>query len=61
MDEAGVGDIVSLSGMPEVMIGDTLCEVGHVVQLPPIHLAEPTLSIEMMVNSGPMVGRDGNM
>lgn len=59
MDEAGVGDIVSLSGMPEVMIGDTLCEVGHVVQLPPIHLAEPTLSIEMMVNSGPMVGRDG--
>ncbi len=59
MEEAGVGDIVSLSGMPEVMIGDTLCEVGHVVQLPPITLAEPTLSIEMMVNSGPMVGRDG--
>jgi GTP-binding protein len=59
MEEAGVGDIVSLSGMPEVMIGDTLCEVGNVVQLPPITLAEPTLSIEMMVNSGPMVGRDG--
>jgi GTP-binding protein len=59
MDEAGVGDIVSLSGMPEIMIGDTLCEVGHISQLPPITLAEPTLSIEMMVNSGPMVGRDG--
>ena len=59
MEEAGVGDIVSLSGIPEIMIGDTLCEPGHVVQLPPITLAEPTLSIEMMVNNGPMVGRDG--
>ncbi len=59
MEEAGVGDIVSLSGIPEIMIGDTLCEPGHVVQLPPITLAEPTLSIEMMVNSSPMVGRDG--
>ena len=59
MEEAGVGDIVSLSGIPEIMIGDTLCEPGHVMQLPPITLAEPTLSIEMMVNNGPMVGRDG--
>lgn len=59
MEEAGVGDIVSLSGIPEIMIGDTLCEPGHVVQLPPITLAEPTLSIEMMVNNGPMVGKDG--
>ncbi len=59
MDEAGVGDIVSLSGIPEIMIGDTLCDPDHVVHLPPITLAEPTLSIEMMVNNGPMVGRDG--
>jgi GTP-binding protein len=59
MDEAGVGDIVSLSGIPEIMIGDTLCDPTHIVQLPPITLAEPTLSIEMSVNNGPMVGRDG--
>lgn len=59
MDEAGVGDIVSLSGIPEIMIGDTLCDPDHIVHLPPITLAEPTLSIEMMVNNGPMVGRDG--
>ncbi len=59
MDEAGVGDIVSLSGIPEIMIGDTLCEPGHIVHLPPIILAEPTLSIEMTVNNGPMVGKDG--
>ncbi len=59
MEEAGVGDIVSLSGIPEIMIGDTLCDPTHIVQLPPITLAEPTLSIEMSVNNGPMVGRDG--
>ncbi len=59
LEEAGVGDIVSLSGMPEIMIGDTLCDPHHVVQLPPITLAEPTLSIEVSVNNGPLVGRDG--
>ncbi len=59
MDEAGVGDIVSISGIPEITIGDTLCDPNHIVQLPPITLAEPTLSVEMMVNNGPFVGKDG--
>ncbi len=59
LEEAGVGDIVSISGIPDVSIGDTLCDPTHVVQLPPIHLAEPTLSVEMTVNSGPFVGKDG--
>ena len=59
MDEAGVGDIVSISGIPEVMIGDTLCDPLHIVQLPPIILAEPTISVEIMVNNGPFVGKDG--
>jgi GTP-binding protein len=59
MEEAGVGDIVSIAGIPDVMIGDTLCDPTHVVQLPPIHLAEPTLAIEVMVNNGPFVGKEG--
>jgi GTP-binding protein len=59
MDEAGVGDIVALAGIPEVEIGDTLCHPDHIVQLPPIALTEPTLSIEIMVNNGPFVGKDG--
>lgn len=59
MEEAGVGDIVSLAGIPEVMIGDTLCDPNHIESLPPIHLAEPTLSIEIMVNNGPFVGKEG--
>ncbi|MBI2810849.1 MAG: translational GTPase TypA [Candidatus Melainabacteria bacterium] len=59
MDEAGVGDIVSISGIPDVTIGDTLCDSKHIVHLPPIILAEPTVSVEMMVNNGPFVGKDG--
>ena len=59
LEEAGVGDIVSISGIPEVTIGDTLCDPQHIVQLPPIMIAEPTLSVEMMVNNGPFVGKDG--
>lgn len=59
MEEAGVGDIVSISGIPEIMIGDTLSDPSHIVHLPPIFLAEPTLSIEMTVNNGPFVGKEG--
>ena len=59
IEEAGVGDIVSISGAPESMIGDTICSPKNIVQLPPISLGEPTLSVEMMVNNGPFVGKDG--
>ncbi len=59
MLEASVGDIISISGAPEVMIGDTLTDPSHIEQLPPITLGEPTLSIEMMVNSSPFVGKEG--
>lgn len=59
MEEAGVGDIISIAGIPDVTIGDTLCDPNHIVQLPPIHLAEPTLAIEIMVNNGPFVGKEG--
>lgn len=59
MDEAGVGDIVCISGVPEVTIGDTLCDPKNVMRLPPIKLDEPTVSIDMTVNSSPFVGRSG--
>lgn len=57
--EAVAGDIVSLSGIPEIMLGDTLCNPEHIVQLPPIRIDEPTMSINIMINSGPMAGKDG--
>jgi GTP-binding protein len=59
MDEASVGDIVILSGIPNIMIGDTLCDPSNIVQLPPIKLDEPTVSIDFTVNNSPFVGRSG--
>jgi GTP-binding protein len=59
MEEGGVGDIITISGIPDIIIGDTLCAPDHIVQLPPISLAEPTVSIELSVNNSPFVGKDG--
>ena len=59
IESAGAGDIVILSGIPEIEIGDTLCHPDHIHQLPPITLAEPTVSVEFLVNTSPFVGRDG--
>lgn len=59
VEEAGAGDIVTISGIPEVEIGDTISDPRQIVQLPPITLAEPTVSVEFLVNTSPFVGRDG--
>jgi len=59
MDEAGVGDIVCLSGIPNIMIGDTLCDPKKVMTLPPIKLDEPTVSVDITVNNSPFVGKSG--
>lgn len=59
LDEAAVGDIVSISGVPDVTIGDTLCDPSKVVHLPKIKLDEPTVSVDITVNSSPFVGRSG--
>lgn len=59
MEEAGVGDIVILSGIPEVKIGDTICDPNKIQRLPPIKLDEPTVSVDFTVNNSPFVGRSG--
>jgi len=59
MEKAGVGDIVCLSGIPDVTIGDTLTSPDHIVKLPPIKIDEPTVSVELTVNNGPFAGRSG--
>ena len=61
MEEAGVGDIVSLSGIPNITIGDTLCDPSKIVSLPRIKLDEPTVSIDITVNNSPFVGRAASM
>lgn len=59
MDDAAAGDIVNLYGIQNVMIGDTLCDPDHVIKLPALRLEEPTISINFVVNSGPLAGQDG--
>ncbi len=59
LPEAGLGDIVNISGIPDVMIGDTLSSPENTVVLAPIKLDEPTVSVDIAVNSGPFAGRSG--
>lgn len=59
MEAAGVGNIVILSGIPDVMIGDTLCDPSKIIHLPRIKLDEPTVSVDMTVNNSPFVGKSG--
>jgi len=59
LEEAAVGDIIILSGVPEVTIGDTLCDANKIVRLPRIRLDEPTVSVDFLVNSSPFVGKSG--
>ena len=59
VEEAGVGDIAILSGIPEVTIGDTICDPKNIVHLPRIKLDEPTVSIDITVNNSPFVGKSG--
>lgn len=57
--EAGKGDIVILSGIEEIQLGDTITESDSKETLPPVSIDPPTLSIEIMANGGPFAGREG--
>ncbi len=59
VEEGYTGDILILSGMPDVTIGDTICDPVKVVTLPPIQLDEPTVSVDLTVNSSPFAGKSG--
>ncbi|NDE62866.1 MAG: translational GTPase TypA [Chlamydiae bacterium] len=57
--EGTTGDIICLSGLTNAMIGDTVSDPNNSKRLPPIPLDEPTISVKFMVNSGPLVGKEG--
>jgi len=56
---AEAGDIVLVSGIDQVGIGVTLCDPDHLEGLKPIAVDEPTLTMNFMVNSSPLAGREG--
>ncbi len=56
---ASSGDIVLLAGIPDIYIGETICEDESVEALPHIAIDEPTLSLNFLVNDSPFAGREG--
>ncbi len=59
IQEAGPGDIVAVTGLESVAIGDTLSDPERPAPLPPIHVDEPTLALVISVNDSPLAGLDG--
>ena len=57
--EAEAGDIVLINGIEDLNIGTTVCELDHVEPLPMLQVDEPTLTMNFMVNSSPLAGREG--
>ncbi len=57
--EAFAGDIVALSGLEDLNVGETICPVGQEEALPMLHIDEPTLQMTFVVNNSPFVGREG--
>ncbi|WP_096550563.1 translational GTPase TypA [Ureibacillus thermosphaericus] len=59
IESASAGDIVAVSGMEEINVGETVCPIDHQDALPPLHIDEPTLQMTFLVNNSPFAGREG--
>lgn len=59
VEEAHSGDIVVVAGIPDISIGETLCEKDHVMPMESIEIEEPTLSMNFHVNKSPFAGKSG--
>ncbi len=59
VDKATVGDIVCISGIEKITIGDTLCDPNEVDPLPFVKISEPTVEMTFSVNDSPFAGREG--
>jgi len=60
VEEAKLGDIVALSGIEGVNIGDTIADATKPEAIPFVDIDEPTLSMNFMVNDSPFAGKDGD-
>ena len=59
--EAQAGDIIAIAGLPDISVGETVCEIGKEEALPLLRIDEPTLQMTFGVNTSPFVGREGKI
>ena len=58
-EEIQAGDIVAVSGISDINIGDTICDLDNPEKIPFINIDEPTVSMTFSVNDGPLAGKEG--
>ena len=61
IEEASAGEIVAIAGLPDINVGETVCEFNKPDPLPLIRLDEPTLQMTFGTNTSPFAGRDGKL
>lgn len=59
INEAFAGDLIALSGMEDINVGETVCPVDHEDPLTPLRIDEPTLQMTFLVNNSPFAGKEG--
>ncbi|MBG7890990.1 translational GTPase TypA [Enterococcus faecium] len=59
IQEAKAGDLIAVSGMEGIFVGETVTPVDHQDALPILHIDEPTLQMTFLVNNSPFAGREG--
>ena len=59
VDEVEAGDIVAVSGISNINIGDTICDLSNPEKIPFVNIDEPTVSMTFSVNNGPFAGKEG--
>lgn len=59
--EAVAGDIVAISGLADISVGETVCNPGQEEALPPIAITEPTVQMTFGTNTSPFCGREGKL
>ena len=59
-ESASMGDIVAMSGLEDISIGDTVCDPENVEALPFVSITEPTVTMTFSVNNSPFAGREGD-
>ena len=59
VEEVSAGDIIALSGVNDINIGDTICDINNPEKIPFVDIDEPTVSMTFSVNDGPFAGKEG--